>query len=393
MSINIYGDERKLIYVLNSYSEDEASHFAHLTHLLCEMVRQGCQITIVVEKMHSPPKTENLGINVIGLRNKKPMLRHIELFFVLIRLIRSGYARSFYRINAPACIIGALAHGLLGGKTYLWQSGTTHEVDWAQPFGFAKFKWWIRSFLPNWFARKLTTHFVTGPELMVDYYHKVVGIPYDKIRMLYNDIEIKRFAKLERSALRSAYLASRNLPSHTTVLLIVHRLSPVRRTLNYLEPLLEALKLRDPLLPWHLIIAGGGSELDAAIRIAKQMDASSNVNFLGDVPNRDLPTIYSYADIFLQPSFTEGFPRVMLEAMAASLPIVSTDAGGTRQLVGPIQAAYIVPKELPSEFVTTTLNLIDSHQCWEIVGKENRQHVERFSTLVVAKMYIEVLFK
>jgi glycosyltransferase involved in cell wall biosynthesis len=383
---------KKLIYVLNSYSSNESSHFAHLAHLLHEMVRQGCEITLVIEKMQAKPENMGSTIRVIGLRHRKSLLRHIELFFLLLSLINQGYNRSFYRINASACIVGALAHRMMGGKTFLWQSGTTHEVDWGQPFGWKKFKWWLGSYVPNWVARKITTHFVTGPQKMVDYYHDVVGISREKIRLLYNDIQIERFAELDREQMRTDYLRSCGLPSNTTVLLIVHRLSPVRRTIEYLRPLLRMLADCDVNQPWRLIVAGGGSEFGQAVELAHQTGTASRVEFLGEVPNRDLPSIYAKADIFLQPSYTEGFPRVLLEAMATSIPIVTTDAGGTEQLVGIRQTAYVIAKDSPEAFAKATIKLMDHREEWPVIGQENRVHVERFSTPVVASMYLETLF-
>lgn len=382
----------KLIYVLNSFSQGEASHFAHLAHLLEEMADRGCEITLVIEKMRASPSIQHSRIQVIGLHSTKPVLRHIELFFLMLRLIRQGYTRSFYRISAPACIIGSIAHRISGGQTFLWQSGTTHEVDWARPFGWKKFKWWLGSYLPNWMARKMTTYFVTGPEKMVDYYQEVVGIPRDKIRLLYNDIRIDRFSAFHRPEARSQLLAERHRAPDTVVLLIVHRLSPVRRTTLYLRPLLASLRTAALGQPWLLIVAGGGSELDEARRIAAETGTTVNVEFLGDVPNHALPPLYAQADLFLQPSYTEGFPRVLLEAMAAGLPIVSTDAGGTAQLVGPLQATYITDKESPADFVATTLKLMARREEWSTVGRENRKTVQRFSTPVVAQMYMETIF-
>lgn len=384
--------KKKLIYILNSYSNDEASHFAHLTHLLREIARQDCEITLIIEKLHSMPERIDGAFQIIGLKHRKPLLRHIELFYHIVRLIKQGYNRSFYRINAPACIIGSIAHQIFGGKTYLWQSGTTHEFDWGQPFGFKKFKWWFSSYVPNWLARKLATYFVTGPEKMVDYYHQVVGVPQKKIRLLYNDIQIERFDKAACKQSDFTYLKSRDLPSNTTVLLIVHRLSPVRRTIDYLRPLLRELAPIYITQPWHLVVVGGGSELPQAMELVQQTGNAHRVEFMGDVPNRDLPSIYEQADIFLQPSYTEGFPRVLLEAMAASLPVVTTDAGGTEQLVGFRQTAYVVRKDAPEDFAKKTIKLMTHPEEWIEIGLENRLHVERFSTPIVAKMYFEVIF-
>lgn len=384
--------QKNLIYVLNSYASNEASHFAHLTSLLHEMARRGCTITLVIEKMYARPEVSDTNIRVIGLRHRQPVVRHLELFFLMLRLIREGYSRSFFRINAPACIVGSLAHRILGGKSYLWQSGTTHEVDWAQPNGLKKFRWWLTSHLPNSLARRMTTHFVTGPEKMVEHYHQVVGIPRKKILLLYNDIQIDRFDGVSRESARSVYLESRRLPEETTVLLIVHRLSPVRRTIDYLRPLLRELAKVRNASPWRLIVAGGGSELPEAIRVAREAGTEDCVEFMGDVPNRDLPSIYAQADLFLQPTYTEGFPRVLLEAMATSLPIVSTDAGGTEQLVGPLQGKYVVRKESPDDFAKATIDLMSKRTEWQLMAEENRNTVERFATPVVAQMYLKTIF-
>ena len=54
-------------------------------------------------------------------------------------------------------------------------------------------------------------------------------------------------------------------------------------------------------------------------------------NFL--LPSQQLVDIYQTADLFVFPSFIEGFPRVIIEAMAASLPIITTDADGCREVV------------------------------------------------------------
>ncbi len=58
------------------------------------------------------------------------------------------------------------------------------------------------------------------------------------------------------------------------------------------------------------------------------------MQLLGPVPNRDLPRLYATADAVVMPSYEEGFPRVLLEAMASGTPVVTTDAGGSVDVVG-----------------------------------------------------------
>jgi glycosyltransferase involved in cell wall biosynthesis len=383
---------KKLTYVLNSYSESDASHFTHILHLLEVMAEQGCAIVLLIEKPGTLPKLKSAAITVSGLRTKLALLRHVELLMRIGCLIRRGYRTTFVRIAAPASIMASLAHRLFGGRSILWQSGTTHEYDWAQPRSIKKLRWWLSSHVPNWIARKLVHRFVTGPEAMVEYYAAVVGVARDKITLLYNDIELERFSGRHAADARASFLAQHDLPGDAMVLLLVHRLSPVRRTLWYLAPTLEALIKHSSHRQWVLVVAGGGSELEAAKNLVHRVGVSRQVIFLGDVPNRDIPALYSVADIFVHPTFTEGFPRVLIEAMAAGLPIVTTDAGGTGQLLGPKQMEFVVNKNAPDEFALKTIDLIARNELWQPLALENRRLVERFSTPAVAQMYLKALF-
>ncbi|MES2917850.1 MAG: glycosyltransferase family 4 protein [Pseudomonadota bacterium] len=385
--------DRKLIYILNGYSEGDASHFSHIIHLLDVMAEAGCEIRLVIEKpIGALPVFSSSRISAVGLTARGRVLRQFQLFLLISRLIREGYTKTFVRIAAPAAIIAALAHRLFGGDSYLWQSGTTYEHDWSQPRSLRKMRWWLTSFLPNWMARRLVTYFVTGPESMVDYYHRVVGIPIGKIRLLYNDIDLQRFGSARSEEDRKRLLQQHEIPADATVLLLVHRLSPVRRTLMYLAPFFDTIKACTDIGPWVLIVAGGGSELAAAKALARERGVADKVRFLGDVPNKKIADLYAVADVFVHPTYTEGFPRVLIEAMASGLPIVSTDAGGARELVGHRQSGFLTSKSDPQAFARVAADLIRDRAEWPLLSTENRQHVERFSTPNVAAMYLRSIF-
>ena len=384
-------NEKKLIYILNHYSNTDATHFTHILYLLKVMAEKGVQIVLVIEKLEGKLDLNHHNIHIIGLKNRVPIVRHIELFGILIKLIRKGFKVSFIRIAASAAIVAALAHKIYGGKSYLWQSGTTYEYDWSKPLSLVKIKWMFKSYFPNWLARHLVTWFVTGPEAMVDYYANIVGIPKRKIRLLYNDIQLDRFDSKNYPLAKKSLLEKYTIPPETKILLLVHRLSPVRKTLLYLEPMLEGFS-NTLNSKWILFVAGGGSELPAAQELVKKLNLTDHIIFLGNIPNQQITELYASADIFVHPTYTEGFPRVLIEAMAAGLPIVSTDAGGTKELMGNLQAQYIVSKDQPGEFTTKALELFNHPEQWQALSQENKTVVKRFSTPTVADMYIKELF-
>jgi len=384
---------RKLIYILNSYSTNESSHFHHVLGLLEALTARGIEITLVIEKADSIPTFANANINVIALKQRSGLLRFVELFRIITGLIKKGFAKTYIRIAAPAALTATLAHRLFGGSVFFWQSGTTIEYDAAQPVSLKKMKWYFSSHLPNALARRFVHYFVTGPAFMVDYYARVGGVKREKIRLLYNDIDVGRFTPpADRSVRKEEFLTAHGLERENLILLLVHRLSPVRRTQLYFPSCLAPFRDSGLLQRVVVVIAGAGAELPSIQAEVQSLGLADRCIFLGSVPNREIQELYGVADIFLHPTYNEGFPRVVIEAMAAGLPIVSTDAGGTRELMGNTQSGLIVSRDEPQAFAHCLEKMIMDPVLRAQLAEENRTHVERYSTENIAAMYDEVLF-
>jgi glycosyltransferase involved in cell wall biosynthesis len=233
--------------------------------------------------------------------------------------------------------------------------------------------------------------FATGPEAMVAYYRDEVGVPERKLVCLYNDIRVEQYRNRIDRADRQAERSRLGASEATNVLLYVHRLSPVRRSVAYVSRLLDAL--RDPGHgPWILVFAGGGPEQGKLQEMIARSGLGDRCRMLGNVPAGELPALYSAADIFLNPTYTEGFPRVILEAMVAGLPIVTTDAGGTAELLGPLQQRFVVPRQQADRFALGVLEVMGDRELQARLGRENLEAVRRFDTEPVALMYEKELF-
>ena len=78
----------------------------------------------------------------------------------------------------------------------------------------------------------------------------------------------------------------------------------------------------------------GGGPLDAVLHtLARQHSIADRVRFRGVVDQRALPAEYAAADVFVLPSFTEGHPKALIEAMACGLACVASDCSGNRSLI------------------------------------------------------------
>ena len=119
-------------------------------------------------------------------------------------------------------------------------------------------------------------------------------------------------------------------------LLAVGRLTPEKG----LEYLVEAAN-RLPQVK-QVVIAGASDHDNAYRQQLENLDTNKKVIFTGFTSGEDLRQLYSHARAFVLPSVNEGFPMVMLEAMAYGLPILCSDIPGTRQVDLPEQDYFTV---------------------------------------------------
>lgn len=145
-------------------------------------------------------------------------------------------------------------------------------------------------------------------------------------------------------------------------------------TLGGLEPrknhawLLDAL-LRIPSV--RLVIGGEGPERERLLARAQTLGVSSRVSLPGLV--RDVPLFLRAADIFVMVSTAEGLPRAIMEAMAAELPVVTTDAGGAAEAVEHGVSGYVVPIGDMDAFVRVVTSLAEDRELRERVGAAARE--------------------
>ena len=91
----------------------------------------------------------------------------------------------------------------------------------------------------------------------------------------------------------------------------------------------------------HLLVIGDGPQRDRLRRYRDQVRIGDKVHFLGE--RGDVPRLLPHFDVLWSTSGYEGQSNVILEAMAAGVPVVATDIPGTRELVISDTTGYLVP--------------------------------------------------
>lgn len=158
-------------------------------------------------------------------------------------------------------------------------------------------------------------------------------IPGVRIQTVRNAIDLKPPSHmLPRAELRQ----SLHLSLQELVLVCVGRLIP-QKGIDIL------LRVFATLPEGKLIIVGDGSERSTLEEMIQDLHLGDRVQLLGT--RKDIPDLLRMADIFVLPSRWEGLPMVILEAMAAGLPIVASAVDGTREVLVNEEMALLVQAE------------------------------------------------
>ena len=116
-----------------------------------------------------------------------------------------------------------------------------------------------------------------------------------------------------------------------------------QKGVRYLLDALPGLRTQ-ALQPVELVVVGDGPARPALEEQVSALGLEASVRFAGWAQRAEMPGHYQSADVFALPSFEEGMPNVVLEAMASGLPIVTTDIYGNRELVAHEENGLLFPR-------------------------------------------------
>jgi len=376
------------VYVLPEYDPRAAHHFGHVVPLLERLARR-TDLVVVIERATGPVRIPGVA-RVIVQRRRHGLPRLAELFIILWRLNVRGFKTSFVRISTPASLAAVAVRRLRGGRVFIWRSGQGKEFNPRLALNRAALRSKFLVELPFKLTLRLTDVFVTGPETMAEYFAKHWRVRPDKIRILYNDVDLARFTGAPDPGEIEAWRQRLAVPPGARVVLSVARFSPVRRMDLYLPGVMVATLRARPEA--FFVIAGDGVDFNRIKGGVAQAGLSDRVKLLGAVPAEEVSALYALADVFLLPSYTEGFPRVLLEAMAFGRPVVATDAGGIRDILPEGQQPLVSDRRDPTALARNLIRLLADDDLAARLAAANRARVKDFDVGPVADMYYQVLF-
>lgn len=123
----------------------------------------------------------------------------------------------------------------------------------------------------------------------------------------------------------------------------------------------------------RLLLVGDGRLLPQLREAAENLDIADACRFPGNISR--LADVYRAIDVFTMPSLWEGLSLAMLEAMAAGLPMVATDVGGARDVLGDSRWGLVVPPHDADALATAIEKLLDDPQATAEMAASGRERV------------------
>ena len=292
----------------------------------------------------------------------------------LLRLIREESIDLIHTNGLKAHLLACLLT-ILSRRPLIW-----HYRDLPAPTGYYRF---FRS-LARVFPIKIIANSMAVKERL--------GNPV-KTKVIYNGIDTTQFQPGKKiSNLRKEFGFSHN----DLVIGTIGHFAPLK---GYNDLILAMSMILESVPRARLLIVGGSiypayqdykKKLQSLI---DRLDLTDKVIFAGE--RDDLPAVLKTIDIFVLPSWSEGFGRANLEAMAAGRPVVSTDVGGIPEVVIDGETGILVPPHDPGALAEAIIRLAEDENLRKQMGAAGRRRAERFTIeqMVngVVRVYDEIL--
>jgi glycosyltransferase involved in cell wall biosynthesis len=156
-------------------------------------------------------------------------------------------------------------------------------------------------------------------------------------------------------------------------LLFVGRLASVKGLPVLLEALAEIVKDRPDV---KLTIAGDGPDRAALESMAARLNLTANVAFSGYRSQAQVRELLQQTDVFVLPSFAEGVPVVLMEAMAAGVPVVTTRIAGIPELVEDGVSGSLTSPGDAQNLRSAIVRLLEDPDLRRRFGREGRKTIE-----------------
>jgi glycosyltransferase involved in cell wall biosynthesis len=308
------------------------------------------------------PEIRRAGIPYLVMH--RPPGIHLGLMWRLFRLFRAAGVDIVHTHHFNQLFYSAIGAKLAGARLI----HTEHSVEFCS-------RWDLRMALRLLaaFCNQVVTVGSHGEHVL----HQRVGIPSRKLQVIPGGVKLANSSELKDEARRSL-----GLKQDARVATIVARLYPEK---NH-QMLLAAFDIVRRHIPGaQLLVVGEGVEATAIAEGISRLRLVDHVHMLG--VRRDINRILAASDVFLLSSHREALPIAVLEAMAATLPIVATAVGDLPSILEDGVTGRLTAPGDAHTFASATIEVLSDPERAQRMGQQARRAVERFGLPTMVDKY------
>ncbi len=218
-----------------------------------------------------------------------------------------------------------------------------------------------------------------------------LGVPAEKVTVIPNGVDSEKFFPMAKKDTREQV----GLPIERKIILSVGHLTP-NKGFDLLIKAMKKLTEKSHDIPPLLVIVGGGVYAKVLESLIESLQLQSSVQLVGSVPHSQLLWYYNAADLVCLMSEKEGWPNVILEALACGRPILASRAGGIPEILTSPNVGCVIERNVSQLVQSMEQALQQDWNVPEIVGHAKRfdwtqtaQSVETVLTSVVPQPTVE----
>lgn len=307
-------------------------------------------------RVWSPPLANRISRSGPLIRLLRALITVPWLWFWFLRK-RPSIA---HFILPEAYLIGGICAVLSGQSRMLMSRRSLAHYQDRHPF---------LARIERWLHKRMSLVIANSEAIRRDLLNE--GIPEHRTQVILNGVDTDAIRPDENRG--NELRQSLDIPSESLVLMIVANLIPYKGHAD----LIEALGSIRETLPdgWQLLCVGRDDGIGNALQAqSTQAGLSAHIQFLGS--RSDIPTLLNVADISLLCSHEEGLPNAVIEAMAAGVPTIATEVGGTGEIIDHKVTGMLVPPRNPGVLAQSILELVQDTARRETMGKAARAEIE-----------------
>ena len=168
----------------------------------------------------------------------------------------------------------------------------------------------------------------------------------------------------------------------------VGRFSEEKGITNFSKAIPEILKEQDGI---HFLIGGGGLLQDEITSYIEREQLNNRVTFTGWVQGEDIIAVLNQLKLLVVPSYTEGLPNIMLEAMACGTPVLITPVGAIPGVIKDGETGFIMENNSPEVIARNVMRALNHPDLQQIANKA-RKFVEQEFTFEKAMQGYQTIF-